>query len=84
MPVRPTIRNAASPITGGVTCPPVEATASTAPANSGRKPTRFIKGIVSAPVEATLATLEPDTMPIRPLEMMATCAGPARVRPPRR
>jgi len=30
------IRNAAAPITGGMICPPVEAAASTAAANSGR------------------------------------------------
>ena len=29
------IRNAAAPIIGGIICPPVEAAASTAPANSG-------------------------------------------------
>ena len=28
------IRNAAAPIIGGISCPPVEAAASTAPANS--------------------------------------------------
>jgi hypothetical protein len=29
------IKNAAAPIIGGIICPPVEADASTAPANSG-------------------------------------------------
>jgi len=70
-------------MTGGVSCPPVEATASTAPANSGLKPERFIIGMVKAPVAATLATLLPEIMPMKPLEMTATWAGPARLRPPR-
>ena len=34
-PVPSAIRNAAAPIMGGIICPPVEAAASTAPANSG-------------------------------------------------
>ena len=29
------IRNAAAPMIGGISCPPVDAAASTAPANSG-------------------------------------------------
>ena len=36
MPEKALITKAAAPITGGMICPPVEATASTAPANSGR------------------------------------------------
>ena len=34
-PMLSAIRNAAAPIIGGISCPPVEAVASTAPANSG-------------------------------------------------
>ena len=41
---------AAAPMIGGVICPPVELAASTAPAKCGLKPTRFIAGMVSAPV----------------------------------
>jgi F420-non-reducing hydrogenase iron-sulfur subunit len=34
-PMNSAIKNAAAPIMGGIICPPVEAAASTAPANSG-------------------------------------------------
>src|SRR5699024_11067958 len=70
------IINAAAPIIGGVIIPPVEATASTAPACLGLKPTFFIKGIVKVPVVATLATGDPDNIPINPLETTAVLAGP--------
>ena len=56
--------------------PPVEATASTAPANSGSKPFFFISGIVNAPVVATFAAELPLIVPMRALEMMDTLAGP--------
>ena len=67
---------AAAPITGGMICPPVEATASTAPAKAGLKPMRFISGIEKVPVVITLATAEPDTEPNRPEVTQATLAGP--------
>ena len=72
-----------APIIGGVNCPPVEATASTAPANSLLYPVRFISGIVIVPVVATLAMAEPLIIPIRPDAMTATFAGPPEVVPTR-
>ncbi len=45
------ITKAAAPITGGMIWPPVEATASTAAANGGRKPVRFISGNGDRPVD---------------------------------
>ena len=66
------IRNAAEPMIGGMIMPPVEATDSTAPANSGEKPTFFIIGMVNTPVVATLAAELPLMVPIKPLEMTAT------------
>ena len=59
------ITNAAAPITGGMIWPPVEATASTAAANGGRKPVRFISGMVIGPSTMTLATALPETVPNR-------------------
>jgi len=44
---------------GGMICPPVEAAASTAPANCGRYPIRRIKGMVKVPVAKTLAAAAP-------------------------
>ena len=41
---------AAAPMTGGMIWPPVEATASTAPAKAGLYPTFFISGMVKMPV----------------------------------
>ena len=41
------MRNAAAPMIGGIICPPVEAEASTAAANSGLYPVFFIMGTVS-------------------------------------
>ena len=41
--------------------PPIEADGSMAPATWGRKPARFISGIVNAPVETVLIT---DTLPL--------------------
>ena len=45
---------------GGINCPPVEAMASIAPATRGRKPMRFIMGMVKVPVATTFATEEPE------------------------
>ena len=50
---------------GGIICPPVEAAASTAPANSPGYPVFFIIGMVTEPVVTVLPTEEPDTMPHR-------------------
>ena len=66
---------------GGVNIPPVEATASTAPATCGLKPIRFIKGIVNVPVVTTFAAGEPEIIPIRAEERIAVFAGPPRKRP---
>ena len=48
---------------GGMSCPPVDAAASIAPAVSFWYPPSFIIGIVIAPVEATFETALPDTEP---------------------
>jgi hypothetical protein len=55
MPRNSASRTDAAPITGGMICPPVEATASIAAAASGLKPVRFIIGIVSQPSTITFA-----------------------------
>ena len=70
-----------APMMGGQNCPPVEATASTAPANSFRYPVRFIRGMVMVPVVATLAMAEPLIMPMRAEATTATFAGPPGVWP---
>ena len=67
---------ATAPITGGMICPPVEATASTAAAKAGRNPVRFMSGIVMGPVTMTLATALPDTVPNMDELTMATLPGP--------
>ena len=69
---------------GGMIWPPVEAAASTAPANSGLYPVFFIMGMVTEPVVTVLPTEEPDTMPHRAEEMTATLAGPPLDHPARR
>ncbi len=66
---------------GGIIWPPVEATASTAPAKAGRYPMPFMSGMVNVPVVITLATAEPDTVPNNPLVTTATLAGPPAERP---
>ena len=75
--------NAAAPMTGGIICPPVDATASTAPAKCGSYPTLFMRGIVNMPVVQTFATDEPETVPIRPELTTATFAGPPVDQPAR-
>ena len=57
---------APAPMIGGISWPPVEAAASTPAANFGGKPARFISGMVMTPVEAVLATAEPEIVPVRP------------------
>ena len=54
----------------------MEDVASTAPAKCAGYPTRFIAGIVSAPVVTVFAIDEPDIVPIKALEKIATFAGP--------
>ena len=61
---------------GGINCPPVDAQASTAPANLGGYPSLFMRGIVKDPVVTTLAAELPLNVPIRPLASTAAFAGP--------
>ncbi len=63
---------APAPMMGGMICPPVEAAASTAAANFGRKPARCIIGMVMTPVAATFATVEPEMVPISAEPITAT------------
>ena len=72
---------APAPMIGGMIWPPVDATASTAAANAGRKPSFFIIGIVKAPVVTTLAEALPEIVPNKALATVATLAGPPRNRP---
>ncbi len=66
---------------GGMSCPPVEAAASTPAENLAGKPARFIKGMVTTPVEAVLATAEPEIVPISPEAITATRPGPPTIFP---
>ena len=70
------IRNAAAPIIGGINWPPVDAAASTAPANSPLYPSFFIIGIVNEPEPTVFETEEPETVPNKAEERTATFAGP--------
>jgi hypothetical protein len=72
---------AAAPITGGASCPPVEAVASIAPANAALKPVRFMSGIVMMPSTSTFATALPDTVPKRPDDTTDAFAAPPHARP---
>ena len=72
---------APAPMTGGINWPPVEAAASTPPANFGGKPARFISGMVMTPVETVLATADPVIDPMRPEPRIATIPGPPVMRP---
>ncbi len=76
--VSATKTKAATPITGGMICPPDDAAASTPPANSGLKPVFFIIGIVNRPVDNTLVTGPPVIVPNIADETIAACAGPPR------
>ncbi len=75
------ITKAEAPMTGGVTCPPHEAEASTAAAKRAVKPYFFISGIVSDPVVTALATGEPEIIPNSPDDTTHTFAGPPEKRP---
>ena len=72
---------AATPITGGINWPPVEAIASVAAARSGGTPDFTIKGIVNTPTAATLATALPVIVPIRLDPTTATFWLPPVARP---
>ena len=61
--------------------PPVEAVASTAAANAGRKPLLFMSGMVIGPSTITFATALPETVPNR-LELITdTLPGPPALWP---
>ena len=72
---------APAPMTGGMSCPPVLAAASTAAAKRGRNPARRINGIVKVPVVTTFATALPLREPISALDTAAVMAGPPRLLP---
>ena len=72
------ITKAVAPITGGASTAPVEAQASIAAAVVGRKPVRFIAGMVIAPVVRTLEITLPLIEPSNPDEKIATLAAPPR------
>ena len=72
---------ATTPITGGKMSPPVEATASMAPATWGSILCFIIKGMVSCPVAYTLATATPERDPKAPLATMGTLAAPPLILP---
>ena len=72
------IKKATAPITGGISCPPVDATASTDAASRGENPARFIIGIVITPVATMLETATPDTEPNRLDAVIAILAEPPR------
>ena len=76
MPKKSAMTNAAAPIIGGMICPPVDAVASTPPANDGEKPLFLIMGIEITPVPTTFETAEPEIVPNNELAMMAAWAGP--------
>src|SRR5699024_12254470 len=57
------IINAAAPIKGGIICPPVDAEASVAAANSGLNPAFFIIGMVKEPEATVFPTELPETIP---------------------
>src|SRR5680860_1437640 len=80
-PVYWLMMKAIDPITGGMMTPPVEAAASTAPANCAGYPMRFIIGMVRVPVVRTLAGALPEMVPVIALAMTETLAGPPRKRP---
>jgi hypothetical protein len=59
-------------MTGGISCPPVDAAASTPAANLGENPERTIIGMVITPVDTVVATADPETDPIKPDPTTAT------------
>ena len=65
-------------MTGGMICPFTDEATSTAPAASGLKPTRFIKGMVKVPVVTVFAMEDPEIKPVMAEETTAAFAGPPR------
>ena len=51
------------------------------PANWGRKPLDFIKGMVITPVDAVLAMAEPEMVPVSAEDRTATKAAPPLILP---
>ncbi len=72
---------AAAPITGGISWPPVEPTASIAAARVAAKPERDISGMVTMPTAITLLTAAPEIMPNRAEPTTAILAAPPRKLP---
>jgi len=72
---------AAAPITGGMSWPPVEPTASIAAARVREKPERDINGMVTMPTAMTLLTAAPEIRPNRPEPTTAILAAPPRKLP---
>ena len=68
--------NAPAPISGGMICPPDDATASTAAANRLGYPNRVMAGSVIAPVDATFAEAEPEIDPNKADDITETLAAP--------
>ncbi len=68
-------------MTGGMICPPVDATASTPAAKCGGKPVRFINGIEIGPSTITLATADPEIVPNSEEDTTDTLPGPPAVCP---
>ncbi len=83
MPTYSTIKNAAAPMTGGVSWPLVDDATSTAPAFSAENPTRFINGMVNVPVVTVLAIDDPEISPVIADDTTAALAGPPRMWPMR-
>ena len=81
MPVKSAIMNTTAPITGGTRLPPVDATASTAPAKTAEYPIFFMIGIFTEPVTMTSAAGLPEIMPNNPLDTTATFDTPPTRRP---
>ena len=68
-------------MTGGAICPPLEATASIAPAKRALKPDFFMSGIVTIPVDMMLPIAVPLIEPKMLEATTATLAGPPRLCP---
>ena len=66
---------------GGISCPPVDAAASIAPAVLFLYPPSFIIGMVMAPVDATFDTALPDTDPKNAEPKIAILPAPPLFRP---
>ena len=74
MPKKSAMTNAAAPISGMI-CPPVDAVASTPPANEGEKATIFNHGNGDNTRPTTFDTAEPEMVPNRELAIIAAWAG---------